>query len=475
MSSGHSTPKPDSPDNRETTRREMIHRMDLSEMCESSIDPDLPEGPSTVQIGPWRSQGNPPRYIHPHEPHRFRIKDLPEQDRIRFHPEIWGDVAPITTFPISREHAIVPEWSKISSSMVEILEDSGLNWVSVECFMRKQVYQQDSEEHTCIMITIEDFETVRDTVKGLAAEMWFHSGETYFIEILQGRIRRGVDNLRSDEDGLRHDFPYNEQPPIAPYLYDENGPESPIRICHPSLADHNRTVQVERDRRRPYKKLVAKDRNFESYDSAIAQNQQLRRDIIASIRATVGGMHRADRKIGHVFATSGYGKEPDTNQQFDWGLVELKPGRVGSNTESLSRHLERDVSVVSDLPQKSNLENPEVLHVGSRSGVVEGTVNGAVSIVSFKDLDDHTIKSETMAVVSKSRETAFSIPGDSGALILTVVPDTNLTKYQVLGLLWGGSDKKVHFEGDQVSYFTPIEVVIRNIQKITGYTMRVAG
>lgn len=106
----------------------------------------------------------------------------------------------------------------------------------------------------------------------------------------------------------------------------------------------------------------------------------------------------------------------------------------------------------------------QVLKVG-RSRTTDGVINGVESCLSV-DENGRVLKSMEWCIIAVDTERPFSRPGDSGALII------DKDDVDVVGLLWGGLDNGVWHDR---TYFTPIEVVAKDIFKETGYHVQLQG
>jgi hypothetical protein len=83
-----------------------------------------------------------------------------------------------------------------------------------------------------------------------------------------------------------------------------------------------------------YQKPIARSEHLESFDPRIRQKLTGFRQIIAQHEIVKNAAISSNREIGSVFATSGFGAKSPSGHQFDWGLVELNQGRMGSNSVS---------------------------------------------------------------------------------------------------------------------------------------------
>lgn len=109
-----------------------------------------------------------------------------------------------------------------------------------------------------------------------------------------------------------------------------------MHIGSPSFADHSDLISTQEDDIREYQRSEEKwseivlrsptdveaKKELEYVRRKIAQSQQ-----IATLAAA------SDRKIGTVFATSGFTIHGRRNI-LDWALVELLPGLIGNNQVS---------------------------------------------------------------------------------------------------------------------------------------------
>jgi hypothetical protein len=90
----------------------------------------------------------------------------------------------------------------------------------------------------------------------------------------------------------------------------------PIRICHPSLVDHEYTVA----------------RCNEDLEKTVFKSEEK----IAKIEKKKETAMSTNREIGSVFATSGHRVHHKNGCLLDWGLIELNPECVGVNMVSNS-------------------------------------------------------------------------------------------------------------------------------------------
>ncbi|KAL2001027.1 hypothetical protein VTN02DRAFT_2319 [Thermoascus thermophilus] len=175
----------------------------------------------------------------------------------------------------------------------------------------------------------------------------------------------------------------------------------------------------------------------------------------------------------------------------DWGLIELKPGRIGTNhlqeTPASEGSLQlvsfQDLSTINtvrswwsaaDLRRRRQQplhmeEDCRVYKVGRSTGLTEGVVNHVESLVAFGRA---TAASMEWAVLPDYHAHAhdpglhgrrFCDKGDSGAWVITKALG------KLAGLLWGKSNVS------SASYVTPIDAVADDIRLVTGYRVRLPG
>ena len=111
------------------------------------------------------------------------------------------------------------------------------------------------------------------------------------------------------------------------------------------------------------------------------------------------------------------------------------------------------MTYVTEIPP----EGHKVRKFGRTTGITEGCINPVDSFVRFKGTPFEMVCKEKMicGIAGKS----FTSAGDSGAWVVDELGG-------LIGMVWGG------FARDEGTFFTPIKLIIEDITKQTGYSVR---
>ncbi|KAM5439785.1 hypothetical protein MferCBS31731_004195 [Microsporum ferrugineum] len=450
----------------------------------------------------------PRRYMYPHDPYTLTRYNA-------FPPGLSTGVVPldVLTFAVSSNHPIVARWDDVSTYTIEQLDRLNIPWVAVECFQRRQEEEESEDrDDTTVIITVQEFPKETNEIEKLLQTVHEYSGGL-FVEMSIGQIRCDAPEIKPESEaakGREQRPPYASKPPMGGSVgvagidwstgtfggYLEllkHG--QPAKICgltchhvvaksdvpvrnfeaiagdagkqikiqHPSLGDHNRTLsslESAIDMYTGYQSVYKHDcdpdpRTKTKIDKL---NQKMDLCIAAKSQAT-----SADREIGSVLASSGLRVSAD-ECRLDWALIDLYPERIGMNKALSAEQLYGPLSKnVYDWCQPT--ENQPVYMIGRTSGLKVGYINGVHSCVCYRDTAQE-MRTKEWAVASKEGG-QFSQGGDSGALVIALGTDS------VIGLVWGGNNDGLLRR--EPSYFTPLSVVAKSICEETGYSVRLLG
>ncbi|KAI9806797.1 MAG: hypothetical protein M1826_004640 [Phylliscum demangeonii] len=183
----------------------------------------------------------------------------------------------------------------------------------------------------------------------------------------------------------------------------------------------------------------------------------------ASYQAALDGIQEFDRRLGHVWATSGYRVAP-SGCSLDWGLIHVDAeGRAGENElPALPDHLSHFESVQAGdrITTAARIHlGKAVFLFGARSGVVPGVVSEIRSTDQWPELDER----RTQDYVPTATDGIFATKDVSGGLVMD--------KHRAaIGSLFGGPN-----DSGDAGYVTPIEEVLSDIAARTGHVAELAG
>ncbi|KAK2761267.1 hypothetical protein FQN54_001789 [Arachnomyces sp. PD_36] len=245
-------------------------------------------------------------------------------------------------------------------------------------------------------------------------------------------------------------------------------------VFSPSTTDHEASIarfKSDVAHLKDYRDTVEKESARSETPDRFASKLEFANNEIDRFEKKISETVDADREIGSIFSESEskilseYASKG--SRRIDWGLIELKAERVGTNTvrdaNTWFRGGTQILGVTFPLPYQ------HVFKVGRSSETTRGIINGVQSCLSYGQ--NGREKHMEWAVVGQNDiGRPFSYCGDSGALILEqFFPRT-------LGLLWGGMDNGEQWgRGHDRSYFTPIGAVAEHILQTTGYHVQIQG
>jgi hypothetical protein len=113
--------------------------------------------------------------------------------------------------------------------------------------------------------------------------------------------------------------------------------------------------------------------------------------------------------------------------------------------------------------------NPPALHVymsGAKSKATHGVLNRVKSYHCSEPRDGGLVWTADLCIIaSTGDDDRFSKRGDGGAVVFAMIPDGGADQVRVgiVGLIWGG-----HNDIRDISYATPFEYVVQDIEHFTG-------
>lgn len=281
------------------------------------------------------------------------------------------------------------------------------------------------------------------------------------------------------------------------------GAQDLVRVSHPSSVDHRLSLARDYETLGRHHYMDTEIRCQMQQQQEEEEEDQTNATKLASINNDLAYIHThisvlrrriahatsADREIGTLFASSGLRVSATHRCQLDWGLIELKPGRIGTNhlqeTPASEGSLQlvsfRDLSTINtvrswwsaaDFRRRLQKEDTRVYKVGRSTGLTEGVVNHVESLVVFRRATTHRATAVSMewAILPDYHDRdhghhgrRFCDHGDSGSWVITRALG------KLAGILWGKSSVS------GASYFTPIDVVADDIRQVTGYRVRLPG
>ncbi|KAJ5251078.1 hypothetical protein N7489_001488 [Penicillium chrysogenum] len=179
---------------------------------------------------------------------------------------------------------------------------------------------------------------------------------------------------------------------------------------------------------------------------------------LSELKSFLREMEKFRANFGSVFAASGFRTTNDCkSSNLDWALVEIPSDRVGDNITPDGHHLREG-------PIPVNLDDIPLFIHGQRSGLSKGRKGILLSAHLKHEIKDGESVTRVTYEQSIFPHTGlhFSQGGDSGALVFT-------ESHVVVGMLIGGVISNSGFEST-CSYFTPIDVLVKDIKKITKAT-----
>ncbi|KAL2008708.1 hypothetical protein VTN00DRAFT_6902 [Thermoascus crustaceus] len=496
----------------------------------------------------------PRRVIYPFNPHTKTINNLPTIDP-GFDPEPNVLPAPILSFVVDANHPIVPCWRDVARQTIDKLDQAGLKWVAVECFQRRQLTEKSTtHDDTSIVIIVQELSLDPERLQGVLREIHELSGNL-FVELVEGNIElhafmRSVtldvpyhvqpqigDSIGTDRfpwragtfggylelfgkqgfseskicgltchhvlrpyDDTKHSLPPNDH--FEPFVALATGAQDLVRVSHPSSVDHRLSLARDYETlgRHHYLDTELRCQMQQAEDQINATKlASINNDLayihthISILRQRISHATSADREIGTLFASSGLRVSPTHQCQLDWGLIELKPERIGTNylqeTPASEGSLQlvsfQDLSTINTVRSWSaanfrrlQKEDTQVYKVGRSTGLTEGVVNHVESFIASR-YTTAAAAAATRRVTTVSMEWAvlpdhhhhhyhhhgrrFCDHGDSGSWVITKALG------KLVGVLWGKSSVSA------ASYFTPIDVVADDIREVTGYRVRLPG
>ncbi|KAK2877304.1 hypothetical protein FQN49_001255 [Arthroderma sp. PD_2] len=160
----------------------------------------------------------------------------------------------------------------------------------------------------------------------------------------------------------------------------------------------------------------------------------------------------ANRDIGTILASSGIAISNDENYRLDWALIDLYPGRAGTNTVKPPLFGHRETI---------GPQHPPVYLAREALYSELGYINPVRSCVYDRDASQgapQETRTKEWAVVGGT--TKDIIKGDPGILVREL--ETN----KAIGVVWGGNNIM------GTTYFTPLDVIAKSIREKTGYSAR---
>lgn len=268
-----------------------------------------------------------------------------------------------------------------------------------------------------------------------------------------------------------------------PFIAQAKDAKDLVPVSHPSIPDHENNLAKDFESLGMYHYLDMKLRcQMQEHHADATTLASINRDLayvrshISLFMRKIAHVKSADKEIGTFFASSGCGLSPTYRCVLDWGLIELKPERIGTNILKKTPTIDE-----GSLPQLTSSQEPltintvsswsaadvqkgtKVFKIGRTSGLTEGVANRVESFISFRHTPRASVSMELAIVPEGNGTPMFCDYGDSGAFVITK------THGKLIGVVWGG------IEISAACYVTPIKAVADHIREVTGYRVRLPG
>ncbi|KAH0551620.1 hypothetical protein GP486_007161 [Trichoglossum hirsutum] len=407
-------------------------------------------------------------------------------------------IPPLRSFPIDASHPIIGSWPAIKARIMIVLDQSNIKWSSLGVLRRRQTLVERGDDTTVVLALQKGNEDDKgnedEVVKRVEEDIYEICKSTgnagLFVEVLVAEITRfhetyeekarGGSSLGASESNFvsgtlgGYVKLIGENGPrvlavschhvVVPNEFDNDyreavipGQGHHIRVSQPSNKVHNGNISRLRNSCERFERDIYQFQGQVGSEPGVARDLEMTRHALQRQRSNLQSTRDFDTHFGTVVATSGYRKSEKSACSLDWALVDVQYTRRGRNEVPKLPFNPYEYSRLSEGDRVARIAplgiDDYVVKAGSKTNTTYGRISHIKHDCNLPGNESATTTSEYVVVGLEGA--AFGSKGDSGAFVLN-------SYGRLAGLLIAGQ------EALGTVYVTPIEEVMRDMEKVTG-------